>query len=400
MPYQCSGNGLSGMRPRCGFRPTSPQLAAGIRIEPAPSEAVAPGASPAATAAALPPLEPPGVRVGVPWVAGHAEGGTLRAPDDGQLRQVRLSEQNGAGRAQARHELAVGGGGIAERGRAPARDLAGHVLGVLDRERHAQQGAHVAAAAARVGLVGVREGTLGHDDPIGVQHRVETPDAVQVELHELPRGHLPVPHHPRLARHAGECDIVAVHRLGLYSDQRLGAGGDNACGREHRDALAAARRSPCPPLVVNLTFTSSGARPAASARRSRIASRNGPSLGSSQSTTASRFTGASRLLARAARTRVAAAPCCRRPASARRCRGSAAPMSPRPAAPSSASISACASASASEWPARPFGDGTSTPPSTSLRPASKRCESKPMPGRALIRAAPGAGCAPRRPPAR
>jgi hypothetical protein len=32
-----------------------------MRIEPAPSEAVAPGASAAATAAALPPLDPPGV---------------------------------------------------------------------------------------------------------------------------------------------------------------------------------------------------------------------------------------------------------------------------------------------------------------------------------------------------
>ena len=35
-----------------------------MRIEPAPSEAVAAAHSPAATAAALPPLEPPGVRSG------------------------------------------------------------------------------------------------------------------------------------------------------------------------------------------------------------------------------------------------------------------------------------------------------------------------------------------------
>jgi hypothetical protein len=61
-PYQCSGSGASEIRPRCGLSPKSPQLAAGIRIEPAPSEAVAAPIRPAATAAPLPPLEPPGVR--------------------------------------------------------------------------------------------------------------------------------------------------------------------------------------------------------------------------------------------------------------------------------------------------------------------------------------------------
>ena len=51
-------------RPRVGFSPTSPQAAAGMRIEPPPSEPVAAGTRPAATAAPEPPDEPPGVRVG------------------------------------------------------------------------------------------------------------------------------------------------------------------------------------------------------------------------------------------------------------------------------------------------------------------------------------------------
>src|SRR5437870_7651293 len=50
------------IRPRAGFRPTSPQHAAGTRIDPPPSLAWAIGAMPAATAAAEPPEEPPGVR--------------------------------------------------------------------------------------------------------------------------------------------------------------------------------------------------------------------------------------------------------------------------------------------------------------------------------------------------
>src|SRR5437588_10951323 len=50
------------IRPRCGLIPTRWVQAAGIRIEPAPSEPTATGTRPAATAAADPPDEPPGVR--------------------------------------------------------------------------------------------------------------------------------------------------------------------------------------------------------------------------------------------------------------------------------------------------------------------------------------------------
>ena len=46
-------------------------------------------------------------------------------------------------------------------------------------------------------------------------------------------------------------------------------------------------------------------------------------------------------------------------------------MSPSPAAPSSASISACASTSPSEWPASPRGWSSSTPPSTSGTPSAR-----------------------------
>ncbi len=46
-----------------GFIPTIPQRAAGWRMEPPVSVPIAHGARPAATAAAEPPLEPPGTRV-------------------------------------------------------------------------------------------------------------------------------------------------------------------------------------------------------------------------------------------------------------------------------------------------------------------------------------------------
>src|SRR5690606_19526187 len=51
------------IRPRDGLSPTRPQQEAGIRIEPPPSEPCATGTSPAATAAAAPPEDPPAVRL-------------------------------------------------------------------------------------------------------------------------------------------------------------------------------------------------------------------------------------------------------------------------------------------------------------------------------------------------
>ncbi len=62
-PSQCSRAGIDDTRPRVGFIPANPQHAAGIRIEPPPSDPVAHGTIPAATAAAEPPDEPPGVRL-------------------------------------------------------------------------------------------------------------------------------------------------------------------------------------------------------------------------------------------------------------------------------------------------------------------------------------------------
>src|SRR3954464_11070868 len=62
MPWPAPG--ANDVRPRRGFRPTKPQHDAGTRIEPVPSPPDAAGTTPAATAAAEPPLEPPGVIAG------------------------------------------------------------------------------------------------------------------------------------------------------------------------------------------------------------------------------------------------------------------------------------------------------------------------------------------------
>ena len=57
-------SGYAGTRPKLGLSPTLPQNAAGMRTDPAPSVPTLSGPSPAATAAAVPPDDPPGVFVG------------------------------------------------------------------------------------------------------------------------------------------------------------------------------------------------------------------------------------------------------------------------------------------------------------------------------------------------
>src|ERR1700722_7597545 len=61
MPLNASGNGQVEIRPRCGLIPTRWVHAAGMRTLPAPSDPIAAVTRPAATAAALPPDDPPGV---------------------------------------------------------------------------------------------------------------------------------------------------------------------------------------------------------------------------------------------------------------------------------------------------------------------------------------------------
>ena len=56
--------GQTGIAPSVGLNPTTPQNAAGIRIEPPPSVPMATGPAPAATVAPDPALEPPGFRAG------------------------------------------------------------------------------------------------------------------------------------------------------------------------------------------------------------------------------------------------------------------------------------------------------------------------------------------------
>src|SRR3954453_12280658 len=103
-PSPMSGPWLT--RARVGLRPTSPHSDAGMRIEPPPSLACAIGTSPAATAAADPPLAPPagrppgppagGVRR-VPRVAGRRVAGRLGGHGGAELGHVGAAEEDEPG---------------------------------------------------------------------------------------------------------------------------------------------------------------------------------------------------------------------------------------------------------------------------------------------------------------
>ncbi len=127
-PSQPSPSGCDETRPRVGFMPTSPQQAAGIRIEPPPSDAPAAGTRPAATAAAEPPDEPPGVRDEIPRVAGHPARVAGRPREQHQLGHACDPDRDRAGQPQspaaARHPAVAAVRGIWTRASSRARQRA------------------------------------------------------------------------------------------------------------------------------------------------------------------------------------------------------------------------------------------------------------------------------------
>src|SRR2546421_4979359 len=79
-PQNSPNPGPGVVRARVGLRPTIPHAPAGNRMEPPMSLLWAPGTMPDATAAAEPPLEPPGLRVTSQGlcVAPYASGSVVR----------------------------------------------------------------------------------------------------------------------------------------------------------------------------------------------------------------------------------------------------------------------------------------------------------------------------------
>ena len=133
MPYRLT-------RPYVGLMPTIPVRAAGWRIEPPVSVPMLNGTWNAATAAAEPPLLPPGTRSRVPWVGGRTVGRVLGRGAHRELVHVRLAEDDRARLAQPLGDVGVVRGPVAledarPRGALPTLDR----YEVLERDGHAEQ---------------------------------------------------------------------------------------------------------------------------------------------------------------------------------------------------------------------------------------------------------------------
>ena len=141
---------------------------------------------PAAIAAALPPLDPPGVRprshglLARPWIGladcqSASMGGTLVLP----------SRTAPAARVRCDGGGVVLGHEVAPLRHAAGGGQAGHVERLLDRHGKAEEGAILASRAGLVGVAGLLAGPLEVADHHRVEPAVVALDPADVELGEL-----------------------------------------------------------------------------------------------------------------------------------------------------------------------------------------------------------------------
>ena len=172
-------------RPRLGLSPTRPQHAAGMRSEPPPSLPWASGTMPAATAAAEPPEEPPGVRVGSHGLrVGPVWRGSVvgRIPNSGRLVTPTTTKP---GLLEAAHEVGAVARPVAgEEARAEvhAASPAAGTLALIAIGTPAN-----GRASPRLDLARGLERPLAVDLDERVERRVERLDALERRLDELAR---------------------------------------------------------------------------------------------------------------------------------------------------------------------------------------------------------------------
>ena len=169
-------SGAAEIRPRAGFRPTSPQQAAGIRIEPPPSLPCATGTIPDATAARSTARGTAGGSLQIPRIARRAEDPGLADRQDPVLGQRRRAHDHEARPLQTPHHIVVvGRDEIFHQRAAVCVPPVLQCAVVLDRNRHARERALV----ARAHLVRGRQRPLVVDLDERVQLRVELLDPRQ-----------------------------------------------------------------------------------------------------------------------------------------------------------------------------------------------------------------------------
>ena len=175
-----------GTRPVLGRIPVTPQSAAGIRTDPAVSVPSAPGTSPPATAAPLPPLEPPQIRsVSHGFRAGPNASLVVEAPQANSCVLSFPTTTAPAARSRATTVASAVGHVVGEHLRGGRRAGARDVDHVLDADRHP-----VERPAGRAERVGLGQGLVAAHGDEGVVRRVVPLDPLERVLHRLARREL------------------------------------------------------------------------------------------------------------------------------------------------------------------------------------------------------------------
>ncbi len=224
-----------------GLSPTMPHSAAGWRMEPPVSVPSAHGARPAATAAALPPEEPPGTRARSHGLR------TVPKPEFSLEEPIANSSWLvfASSVAPASAQAPDGGGGV--RRQIPLEDararLAGHALGaeqILDRERHAAQRSGTRAVLRGRALGDPREAV----QPLIARGAVGG-GALAVDVEQLTRGQRPVGDRRRRVG-GGQVDYIAhPDHAGQAEHVRVGfTPGDSGLGSPDRSRRAPERARP------------------------------------------------------------------------------------------------------------------------------------------------------------
>ncbi len=183
-----------GTRPSDGFRPDSAVADDGMRIDPPPSDPVASGTIPDASAADVPPDEPPGVRsrshglrvmpnVGLSVWGFRPNSGVLVLP---------TTIAPAAFRRDTSTESRIDGASSRVRRRTARRDEPDRVFQILHADRDPGERADVLAGRdSTVDVVGGRERAVGVDRDEGVHARVQLVDPRERVLDELARRDAP-----------------------------------------------------------------------------------------------------------------------------------------------------------------------------------------------------------------
>ena len=181
-----------------------------MRIDPAPSVPSAAAASPAATAAAEPPLDPPHVRAGSHGlrVAPKASDSVAAIASSSGTCVLPRTTAPAARRRRTTSASSAAGPPWASEPRAvtwPARSVSSLIAIGTPLSGGAPSPRRRSAASAR------RERLLGEHDAVARDQRVEALDPLQVELRQLARRDLAGADQLGLAREAGEGEVGGVH---------------------------------------------------------------------------------------------------------------------------------------------------------------------------------------------